>query len=305
MFCSELSDSFSILLATVLTTTHSNHTWDFPIIVDVAGIGEKLCLHPRNDMEIQIANFPFLIGNVDSGSGESDEVRLLLHASCIVRFANYLRKSQESTPIVISAIYFDGGMKARWHKVYQTNPSQHTVSLSILFTLGEILNHVQVTFSTDCFDLAQRVDRFRFLHALYNVFTCAIRDSSLLKGYWEELESGKAVIERYHLKSLTTTNTRGSAKRKAGDGSGSRGSKKQDPRVIQNAFDQDASVGRELANVGYLLTPGLGLRRPLRWQVRQILSAFSACKYSENSRLVHVRTKQYNRRKEQSCSSSC
>ena len=247
--------------------------------MNVTNGNENLCLHPRSDLEIRIAEFPFLIGEVDSGAGGSDEVRLLLHASCIVRFANHPRKSQESSPIVISAIYFDGGMKARWHKVYQANPSQHTVGLCILFTLWKILNYVQVTFSTDCFDLAQRVDRFKFLHALYNVFTCAIRDSSLLKGYWEELEPAKTVLEEYHLKSLTTTNTRGSALWKADDdgGSGSQGqggSKRQDTRVTQNAFDQDALVGRELANAGYLLTPGLGLSRPrgLRWQVRQFLS---------------------------------
>jgi hypothetical protein len=82
---------------------------------------------------MRIADFPFLIGEVDSGNGESDEVRLLLHASCIARFANALRKSKENPPIIISAIYFDGAMKARWHKVYQADPSQHVVSLSIPF----------------------------------------------------------------------------------------------------------------------------------------------------------------------------
>lgn len=124
-----------MLVATLTTKTllRSNHKWTFPIIVGVTDTGEKFSLHPRSDLEMRIADFPFLLGEVDSGAGGSDEVRLLLHASCIVRFANHLRKSKESHSIVVSAIYFDGAMKAKWHKVYQTNPSEREVSLSILF----------------------------------------------------------------------------------------------------------------------------------------------------------------------------
>jgi len=142
---------------------------------------------------------------------------------------------------------------------------------------------VQVTFSTDIFDLSQRIDRFIFLHALYNFIGCAWDYSFLLKDL-DEIEPAKATIT--HLKALASAKTHGSAKRKLqddGDGDsgdqGQSGSRQQTGN--QNAFEQGL-VGRELANAGYLLTPDLGLGRPLRWQVHNFYQLILVCNYSED-----------------------
>ena len=56
-----------------------------------------MSLFPRSDIELRIADLLSLI----------DETKLLLRASCVVRFANRLRKNQERRPIIISVLFFD------------------------------------------------------------------------------------------------------------------------------------------------------------------------------------------------------
>jgi len=78
--------------------------------VKLRDTGEDMSLFPRSDIELRIADLLLLIGQ--TGVGVSDEIKLLLRASCVIRFANRFRKNQESRPIIISALYFDEGMTA-------------------------------------------------------------------------------------------------------------------------------------------------------------------------------------------------
>jgi len=61
-----------------------------------------MSLFPRSDIELRIADLPSLIG--ETGVDVSDETKLLLRASYVVRFANRLRKNQERRPIIISVL---------------------------------------------------------------------------------------------------------------------------------------------------------------------------------------------------------
>ena len=122
---------------------------------------------------------------------------------------------------------------------------------------------VQVTFTTDTFNLLYQVDRFKFLHSLYNLFGLAVGDISSLRKSMVEIHCAKTEIENLHLRSLTGTGTHRPTKRNADDDDDDENENGSEmfrsitrATPTRNVFEQAIAVGRELAKAGYLLTPG-------------------------------------------------
>jgi len=144
------------------------------------------------------------------------------------------------------------------------DPSQKEVSGSVLFIWVVGIEPVQVTFTTDTFNLLCQVDRFKFLHSLYNLFGLAVGEISSLRKSMVEIHCAKTEIENLHLRSLTGTGTHRPTKRNADDDDDDDGNENGSEMFrsitratpTRNVFEQAIAVGRELAKAGYLLTPG-------------------------------------------------
>ena len=94
----------------------SGRLWDFPLIVELPTLKRKYI--PKSDISLQINKTPHLLLEITSDPAESDCNRMLLQAACLARLGNAPRKVPEH-PFIVSAIYIDNGLSAKWHFVYQ------------------------------------------------------------------------------------------------------------------------------------------------------------------------------------------
>jgi capsid protein len=69
-----------------------------------------------------MAGIPVLILEVNSDANHSDQYRMFLQGSCIVRLGNSLRKS-ESPPFMVKAIYIDENYRALEYTLYESKPA--------------------------------------------------------------------------------------------------------------------------------------------------------------------------------------
>src|SRR5260370_8898058 len=97
----------------------SNAPWDFPLIV--TSPDGKSQYTPKTDASLCINNFPHLVLEVVSDQAQWDCNRMLLQAACLARLGNALRPHSNS-PFIVSAIYVNDQLHAKWHFVYQPNP---------------------------------------------------------------------------------------------------------------------------------------------------------------------------------------
>ena len=104
----------------------SNGPWDFLLIVELPGSTRQYT--PKSDASLRINKFPHLLLEVISDSGQSDCNRMLLQAACLARLGNALRKDPKR-PFIVSAIYIDEELHAKWHLVYQPVTSNTAVRL--------------------------------------------------------------------------------------------------------------------------------------------------------------------------------
>ena len=153
-----------------IVTTHGNFLWN-----SRTPCSENMSLFPRSNIELWITDLLSLI----------DKTKLLLCASCIVRFANRLQKNQERHPIIILVLFFDE--HHMWHTGTDV-PGRPIVKrgkqcLKVVHLGGNhwMLNVVHVTFATDTFRLMYQMDQFNFLHSLYNFFGLVIGNISSLE----------------------------------------------------------------------------------------------------------------------------
>ncbi|CAG8686014.1 3542_t:CDS:2, partial [Acaulospora colombiana] len=75
---------------------------------------------PKSNASLCINRFPHLILEIISDSSQSDYYRMLLQAACLARLGNKLRK-EKTNPFIVSAIYVDSQLVAKWCLVYQPN----------------------------------------------------------------------------------------------------------------------------------------------------------------------------------------
>jgi hypothetical protein len=83
---------------------------------------------PKSDASLRINGFLHLILEVISESNESDCCRMLLQAACLTRLGNALNKERKH-PFIVSAIYIDDKLRARWYFMYQPDPRNTAVRL--------------------------------------------------------------------------------------------------------------------------------------------------------------------------------
>jgi len=103
----------------------SGGLWDFPLIAELPTFKRKYT--PKSDVSLRINKIPHLLLEIVSDATESDCRRMLLQAACLARLGNVLGKHPEH-PFIVSAIYVDLTLSAKWHFVYQPHTSD-TVGL--------------------------------------------------------------------------------------------------------------------------------------------------------------------------------
>jgi hypothetical protein len=117
----------------------SDTLWDLILIADIHG--DKRQYTPKSDAFLRINKFPHLILEVISDQGQSDRNRMLLQGACLARLGNALRRDPAvSGPFIVSAIYIDNQLHAKWHLMYQPSVSDTTVRLF----LQEILHYLRL-----------------------------------------------------------------------------------------------------------------------------------------------------------------
>ena len=117
----------------------SGALWDFLLIPDIQG--SKLKYTPKSDASLRINNLPHLILEVISDSAESDRFRMLLQAYCLARLGNALRKMPKvGDPFIVSAIYIDDALCAKWYYMYQLDGENAPVGL----VLHEAVHHLRL-----------------------------------------------------------------------------------------------------------------------------------------------------------------
>lgn len=80
--------------------------------------GAKRQSAPKRDAYIN--GFPHLVREVISDQDQSGRNRVLPQAACLARFGNALRREEDmARSSIVSAIYIDDELRARWHLVYQ------------------------------------------------------------------------------------------------------------------------------------------------------------------------------------------
>ena len=104
----------------------SNTLWDFPLIVELPSLKRQYT--PKSDASLRINNFPHLLLEVISDQAQSDCNRMLLQAACLARLGGALRRDA-ANPFIVSAIYIDDELCAKWHFVYQPLTSDAAVRL--------------------------------------------------------------------------------------------------------------------------------------------------------------------------------
>ena len=107
----------------------SNCLWDFPLIVDTGE--EKVKYTPKSDASLRINKFPHLVLELISDQTHSDKIRMLLQAACLARVGKALSKDPER-PVIVSAIYIDEHLCAKWHFVFVYQPRVSNAVGSIL-----------------------------------------------------------------------------------------------------------------------------------------------------------------------------
>jgi hypothetical protein len=105
----------------------SNASWDLILIADVQG--NKSRYTPKSDASLCINRFPHLILEIISDQAQSDCTRMLLQAACLARLGNALKQDPGADPFIVSAIYIDDQLHAKWYLIYQPKVSDTAVGL--------------------------------------------------------------------------------------------------------------------------------------------------------------------------------
>ena len=96
----------------------SNRQWSHPLIVDVHDSTHQYI--PQSYASLHTNGFIHLVLEAISQPNESDCCRMLLQAACLTRLGNALNQEREY-PFIVSAIYIDDELRARWYLMYQPN----------------------------------------------------------------------------------------------------------------------------------------------------------------------------------------
>jgi hypothetical protein len=104
----------------------SNRSWDFHLFVELPAAKRQYI--PRSDASLSINGFPHLVLEIMSRENQSDRNRMLLQAACLARLGNALRPDAVH-PFIVSAIYIDEELRAKWHLVFQPDRSNDAVRL--------------------------------------------------------------------------------------------------------------------------------------------------------------------------------
>jgi hypothetical protein len=105
----------------------STGQWGFPLIAKFPTFSTHYT--PKSDASLCINKIPHLVLEIISTSAQTDCNRMLLQAACLARLGNALRWHLVPTPFIVSAIYIDDQLRARWYLVYQPSPSGTAVGL--------------------------------------------------------------------------------------------------------------------------------------------------------------------------------
>lgn len=108
---------------------------------------------------------------MNSGTGQGDEIHMLLQAGCIICLGNILLKSRAPSDFIVKAFYIDNHYKAIKYTVFQWRVTEghHQDPIEVIFPA-----YFQVTrcweliggqkyIKTSSFNLDDRVTSFKFM----------------------------------------------------------------------------------------------------------------------------------------------
>ena len=104
----------------------SQYSWPYRIFIKVA---ENLySYHPRSDFLFQYGGLTRLMVEVESQGSPDDDIRLLIQAASVVRFANlHLDKYQTNRDFFLVSVYIHKSGQADRRIVYQDPDTSRTV----------------------------------------------------------------------------------------------------------------------------------------------------------------------------------
>jgi hypothetical protein len=198
----------------------SDALWDLLLIAEIPGDKRKYA--PKSDACLHINKFPHLVLEVISDSAESDRNRMLLQAACLARLGNALRQgSTVADPFIVSAIYIDNQLDAKWYLVYQPDVLDTTVGLFL--RICSLFTSRQVKYVVKTFDLKDAKRTFDFIFQLYNFISLANEDNRTLRDPVRIVAQLQKDVSRMHLPALTTDNDNadaGSSRKRRNGGRG-------------------------------------------------------------------------------------
>lgn len=110
----------------------SGGSWDVLLIAEINGV--KAQYTPKSDASLVFNNFPHLVLDTISNSTQSDRIRMLLQVGCLARLGKVLCRSS-APPFIVSGIYIDDDLLAKWYLVYQPRADNDTVRLTLQRTV--------------------------------------------------------------------------------------------------------------------------------------------------------------------------
>jgi hypothetical protein len=211
----------------------SNGLWDFPLIVELSE-DTKGQYTPKSDASLRINKFPHLVLEIISIDSQSDCNRMLLQAACLARLGNALRVDKAG-PFIVSAIYINDELCAKWYFVYQPLTSR------------------QVEYVDEEFDLKDAKTMFEFVFRLYNIVSLANDDNKTLRKPFDTVTKLHSFVTKLRYPTLTKLKLK--RKTREDDGAGNRSSKK--PRneggPVDNNILSDVALLEALERDGYTI----------------------------------------------------